>query len=378
MSQTAKRSIEIDFFRGCALIAIALDHIPASVLSHAMLHNFAFCDSAEVFVFVSGYVSAASWLAIAARQGNPAANRRFWRRGREIYAAYLCTAALMLLSGAAAVRLHVDSPLVGYSGFLRFAAHPFAMLGDIALFRDQPYLASVLPMYVLLVLALPFVMPFARRSPDLALAASFAMWFAGCWLVHWLPDATNMGWAFNPFAWQAMFMLGLMCRLYPVSREFQSSKWGKAITVFALVVVITFAYIRLFVDVTPPPGYQKQNLASLRIVSFGAIAWVAAQAVRAGWIAWLAKRSPALVNVGQQALVCFVGGAVVSNTVDTLLLATHSSAYLPARLAGDLLAIGALLVLADAARRWKAGRRAQGTLARRAAFVVAEDRSRGK
>jgi len=377
MTQTAKRSIEIDFFRGFALISIALDHIPASVLSHAMLHNYAFCDSAEVFVFVSGYVSAASWLAIAARRGGPAANRRFWRRGREIYAAYLCTAALMLLSGAAAVRLHVDSPLVVYSGYLRFVQHPVRMLGDIALFRDQPYLASVLPMYVLLVLALPVAMPFARRWPDVALGASFAIWFAGCWLLRWLPDATNDGWAFNPFAWQAMFVLGLMCRLHPLSREFQASKWGVAITAFALVVVVAFAYIRLFVDVTPPPGYQKQNLASLRIVSFGAIAWLAAQAVRAGWIAWIAQRMPVLVGVGQQALVCFVGGAVVSNVVDTLLRATHSSGYLPARLAGDLLAIGALVVLADGARRWKAGR-TQGTLARRAAFVVAEDRNRGK
>jgi len=377
MSHASKRSIEIDFFRGFALIAIALDHIPASVLSHAMLHNYAFCDSAEIFVFVSGYVSASSWLAIAARRGSAAANQRFWRRGREIYVAYLGTAALMLLSGAIAVALHVDSPLVGFSGYLRFASHPFTMLGDVALFRDQPYLASVLPMYVLLVLALPFAMPFARRSPDLALGASFIVWFGGCWLMRWLPDATNMGWAFNPFAWQAMFMLGLMCRLYPLSREFQASKWGNAITVLALVLVIAFAYIRLFVDVTPAPGYMKQNLASLRIVSFGAVAWLAAQAVRAGWIASLARRVPALVNVGQQGLVCFVGGAVVSNTVDTLLRATHTIDYLPARLAGDALAVGALLTLAGGTRRWKTGR-TQGAPARRAAFVVAQDRNSGK
>ncbi|PXW25401.1 OpgC domain-containing protein [Paraburkholderia caballeronis] len=377
MTQLTKRSIEIDFFRGFALIAIALDHIPSSVLSHAMLHNYAFCDSAEVFVFVSGYVAASSWLAIAARRGAPAANRRFWRRGREIYAAYLCTAALMLLSGAAAVLLRVDSPLVGDSGYLRFADQPFTMLGDIALFRDQPYLASVLPMYVLLVLALPFAMPFARRTPDLALATSFVVWFFGCWLVRWLPDVTNAGWAFNPFAWQAMFMLGMMCRLYPLSRDFQASKWGGTITVVAIVVVIAFAYIRLFVDATPQPGYQKQNLASLRIVSFGAIAWLAAQAVRMGWVGWLAKRAPALVNVGQQGLVCFVGGAVASNAVDTLLRATHTTDYLPARLAGDLLAIGALLMLAGGTRRWKTGR-SRGTLAQRVAFVVAPDRGNGK
>lgn len=356
MSQAAKRSIEIDFLRGFALISIALDHIPSSVLSHAMLHNFAFCDSAEVFVFVSGYVCAASWMAMAQRKGAGAANRRFWRRGREIYAAYLCTAALMLLSGAAAVMLRVDSPLVGETGFLRFAAHPFAMLANIAVFRDQPYLAGVLPMYIVLVLALPFVMPLARRSPDLVLVGSFVLWFGGCWLVNYLPTAPGAIWPFNPFAWQAMFMLGLLCRLYPVSRAFQTSLTGRTLTAFALVLVATFAFIRLFADLDPQPGYMKQNLASVRIVSFAAVAWLAAQAVRKGWIAWLAQRLPAVVNVGQQGLVCFVGGAVASNVIDTLLRATHTMDSLPARLAGDLLAITALLTLAGGARRLKSVR----------------------
>lgn len=353
MNQAAKRSIEIDFLRGFALIAIALDHIPASVLSHAMLHNFAFCDSAEIFVFVSGYVSAASWLAIADRKGIRAANHRFLRRGREIYAAYLCTAALMLLSGAAAVMLRVDSPLVGESGFLRFAAHPFTMLANVALFRDQPYLAGVLPMYVALVLALPFVMPLALRKPDLALVGSFSIWFASCWLMRYLPAAPDAIWPFNPFAWQAMFMVGLLCRLYPVSHAFQLSALGRTITVVAVALVLVFAYIRLFADLDPQPGYMKQNLASLRIVSFGALAWLAAQAIRLGWIHQLAQRLPGVVNIGQQALVCFVGGAVVSNLVDTLLRATHVMTLFPARLAGDLLAIGALLTLAGGARRLK-------------------------
>ncbi|RQH02162.1 OpgC domain-containing protein [Paraburkholderia dinghuensis] len=356
MSQTAKRSIEIDFLRGFALIAIALDHIPASVLSHAMLHNFAFCDSAEVFVFVSGYVSAASWVATEARKGIRAANQRFLRRGWEIYAAYLCTAALMLLSGAAAVMLRVDSPLVGLSGFLRFAAHPFTMLTNVALFRDQPYLAGVLPMYVALVLALPLVMPLALRTPDIVLVCSFAIWFASCWLVRYLPAAPGAIWPFNPFAWQAMFIVGLLCRLYPVSHRFQFSALGRSITVLAAALVLTFAYLRGFADLDPQPGYMKQNLASLRIVSFGALAWLAAQAVRLGWIRRLAQRLPGVVNIGQQALVCFVGGAVVSNLVDTLLRAAHVTTLFPARLAGDLLAIGALLTLAGGARRLKAVR----------------------
>ncbi|CAB3789278.1 hypothetical protein LMG27177_02627 [Paraburkholderia fynbosensis] len=66
------RSIEVDFFCGVVLIVIVLDHIPGSTLTHLMLHVYALCDSAEVFVFVGGYASAAgvaagALLSLAAR-----------------------------------------------------------------------------------------------------------------------------------------------------------------------------------------------------------------------------------------------------------------------------------------------------------------------
>jgi hypothetical protein len=262
----------------------------------------------------------------------------------------------MLLSGAAAGALRVDSPLVNVSGFARFTAHPFAMLGNIAIFRDQPYLAGVLPLYVLLVLALPLVMPVARRAPAAALLGSFALWFASSWLGGYLPSVPGSIWPFNPFAWQAMFMLGLLCRLYPISDAFQTSRFGRGLTLLACVLVAVFAFVRLFVEVDPQPGYMKQNLASVRIVSFATVAWLAVQATRLGWVGWLAQRLPGIVTVGQQGLVCFVGGALASNTIDTLLRVTHSNTLLPARLVGDALAIAALLMLAGGARRWKAER----------------------
>jgi hypothetical protein len=134
------------------------------------------------------------------------------------------------------------------------------------------------------------------------------------------------------------------------------SKVGVAITWGALALFVLLAVIRLFVEVEPLPGYMKQNLASLRIVSFGAIAWLVAQAVRMGWVGRIAQWLPAVGNIGQQGLVCFVGGAVASNVVDTLLRLTHLTTFFPARLAGDLLAIAALVMLAGSARRLKAVR----------------------
>ena len=73
MESGSGRSIEVDFFRGIVLIVIVLDHIPGSALSHLMLHAYAFCDSAEVFVFLGGYASAAAYTAVLTRRGPGAA-----------------------------------------------------------------------------------------------------------------------------------------------------------------------------------------------------------------------------------------------------------------------------------------------------------------
>jgi hypothetical protein len=353
MNPPVRRSLEIDFLRGVVLIVIALDHVQGSVLSHFMLHNYAFCDAAEVFVFLGGYACAAAYTNVATHRSVHAARRRFVVRAWEIYRAYLLTAALMLLAGAALMVWHVDSPALGETGWGDFLRHPFGALLDIVTLRHQPYLSAVLPMYMLFALCVPFSVPLADRKPVVALFVSLAVWQAGAWLGRGLPSVDAGGWAFNPFAWQLMFMLGMLCRLHPVSHEFQVSKAGRWLTGSAIVVVLTFAFIKLCLETQAPPGYMKQNLAAVRVVSFAAVAWLVAQAVRLQAVRWLAGRLPAVVDVGRQGLVCFVGGTVVSIGVDTAVRLARGPAWLSG-LAGDMAAIGALLLLAAAAKKWKA------------------------
>ncbi|WP_207003021.1 OpgC domain-containing protein [Trinickia mobilis] len=356
MNSPVRRSLEIDFFRGLVLIVIAIDHIPGSVLSHVMLHSYAYCDAAEVFVFLGGYASAAAYTGIEAHRGKPAANRRFLRRAWEIYRAYLLTALLILLSGAALTRLRVDSPFLADTGWARFLHHPLGLLADVALLKQQPYLSAVLPMYVCFALSVPAIVPLAERTPSTVLFASLALWFCGPWLAGALPAPADGGWAFNPVAWQLMFVFGVLCRVHPASNAFQASRTGQWLTALALVVALTLAFIKLFVDTQPAPGYMKQNLASLRIVSFVAVAWLAAQAVRLQWVRTLAERLPGVVMAGRQGVVCFVGGAVVSIAVDAATRLAHGLALWPFRLLGDIAAIGLLLALAKLAHDRKAPR----------------------
>ncbi|MEX4005281.1 OpgC domain-containing protein [Paraburkholderia sp. EG285A] len=348
--------MEIDFFRGLALIAIALDHITTGILSHFTLHRYAFCDSAEVFVFISGYACASSWLVNAPRSGQAAATRRFVRRSGVIYAAYLLTAVLMLLGGAFANFLHIEDSVGAQLAWMRFTENPVRTLANIALFRDQPYLAGVLPMYVVLMLLVPAAVPLVRRSPGIALSAAFGVWLVASWIGQYLPDSSAGGWAFNPFAWQAMFMLGLLSRVHPPSHGFLVSAMGRTTTGLAIGVILAIAFIRVFVESEPTSGYLKQNLATVRVVSFVALAWLGAWTVRAGWIRRAAMLMPGIVTIGQQSLVCFVGGALTSVLVDCALRLTHSNNSSLLRLAGDTSAILTLLIIARVTQYWKSAR----------------------
>jgi hypothetical protein len=363
MNSSVKRSVDVDFLRGIALIVIALDHNFSGVLQHATLHTYAYCDAAELFVFVGGYSSAAAYVSIASSRGETAARCRFLKRALETYFAYLVTALIMLACSAVCTLLHM-SPTPTDAIWTALLRHPFQALFDIVLFREQPFLSAVLPMYVVFAVCVPFSVPLARRSPSWGLAISLVAWIAAPWLGADLPSRNGEGWPFNPYAWQLIFMFGILCRLHPIPSHIHLSNRGRQLTSVAIGIALTIALIRLRVDVHPSPGYMKQNLASIRIVNFLAVAWLCAQAVRIGWIRALTRFMPGVVTIGQQGLLCFVAGTFLSifaNAVVHLakLRMPSSSTDWPMRLAADVLIIMLLILVACAAKRLKHPQRGQ-------------------
>jgi hypothetical protein len=291
------------------------------VLSRFTLHQYAFCDSAEVFVFLGGYASAAAYTALATRRSDSAARRRFFKRSWEIYRAYLFTAFLMLVGGAILMALQVDTPMVQYTEWPNFLMRPFGLAVDIMLLRQQPYLSAVLPMYSVFALAVPAIVPLAQKKPVIAIFGSLLVWLAAMPLLRFLPGTYGEAWSFNPFAWQLMFMTGVLARVQPISDEFHAGRFARWLTAGAIALALTFAFAKLFLETQAPPGYMKQNLATLRIVSFAAIAWIVARGVYAGWVGKLARRLPGVVTIGQQGLVCFIAGTCVSLVLDSALRA---------------------------------------------------------
>jgi hypothetical protein len=197
----------------------------------------------------------------------------------------------------------------------------------------------------------PAAVPFARRAPYIALASSLLLWAFAPLLTTLIGAGQVANWSFDPFAWQLMFVFGMLCRLHPVPAGFKTSALARWLVRIAFAAALAFAAVKLFILTQPLPGEMKQHLAFSRVVNFIVIAMVAAYFVHRGTIARLASHLPSIVTVGRTGLVCFVGGTLISVIVDTATPRDlHGAAAFAAALAGDIAAIGATLLLA---RAWR-------------------------
>ncbi|HEY3599994.1 MAG TPA: OpgC domain-containing protein [Paraburkholderia sp.] len=349
MQKLSSRLVELDFFRGLVLLIIVVDHIGGSILSRFTLHAFALCDAAEVFVFLGGFATATAYAALAERRTEAVARQRFFKRSLELYRAFLITAMLMLVVSAVFTALHVDAPNLATTDLDDLLDTPAAVFRDILLFRRQPYLASVLPMYAFFALSVPAVLPLARNRPALLLAGSGALWALAPALAGWLPIADGPQWDFNPFAWQLMFVLGVIARCQPVYQRASAHRLGWILSTLAAGTVVAAAYYKLFIESTPFDSSFKPDLSSLRVANFVAIAWLVGNLIRSGWAKKLAHRLPWVGQIGRRGLLCFIAGAVISLIVDSLLYeATGGYLNVPRGLVADAVAISALVAVAKA------------------------------
>ncbi|CDY76259.1 OpgC protein [Caballeronia glathei] len=346
MQGKSQRFAELDFFRGLVLLVIVVDHIGGSMLSRFTLHAFALNDAAEVFVFLGGFATATAYVALAERRSESAARARFVRRSFEIYRAFLVTATLMLLASFVLRPFYGSAPNLATTDLDSLISAPVASISDILLFRRQPYLASVLPMYAFFALAVPLVLPVARSKPWLLLGGSVALWALAPQIGELLPSVDDNLWDFNPAAWQLMFVLGVLARCQPVYQRVAAHRFGWIVSVAALAIVAGMAYYKLLVLPAVIDSDFKRNLAGARIVNFLALAWIAANFVRYGTVAKLAARLPWVGAVGRDGMVCFVAGAVISLVVDSVLFTlTDGLINVPLGLAADAVAISLLLAV---------------------------------
>ncbi|MGJ0508756.1 MAG: OpgC family protein [Methylocystis sp.] len=347
----------IDFWRGVALAAILINHIPGNVLGAFTPRNFAFSDSAEIFVFLSGV---SVWLAYGRRFATGRAREAtaaLLRRAGQLYGAHLALSATALLFFGLVTFFSPYDLLMAEEGggriepFLNPAA---GLLGLVALTHQLAFF-NILPLYVLLIVAAPLLLSLAVRDIRLLLALSAALYAAaraGLVLPAW---PGHNGWYFNPFAWQLMFSLGVACAALSRDRgvPYSAPAHGLALGVSIGVAAIVSNCLDLLPGLVDEAGryldWDKSELGVARIVDFFALAYAVAFSGVTRWLKG-GRVYDFFCRLGRHALTTFCAGSLLSAAGQALRAALDANGL--ATPLADVLFVAAALFLLDSLTRW--------------------------
>lgn len=303
-----RRSWEIDALRGLMLLLMTVTHLPTRLTS-PLGQPFGFVSAAEGFVLLSAYVSGLVYSRLAYREGIEAMRGAFWRRALKVY---LCQAAtlLFLFSFIAALGLKIDQPAV--KDLMSYYLHePYSALAASLLLVYQPPLLDILPLYILFMLASPWVLAWAMRHGwQVVLFSSFALWLGaqfglGNWVYLSVAGAAGVTvpisetGAFVTLAWQLLWVVGLWMgasRNLPGAKPITFPTW--ALTSAAVLALIGLVWrhvegqaafgenmaLNLLFDKWTLGPLRLLNLLALCVVTLGFGPLLARHFVRQRWL----------------------------------------------------------------------------------------------
>jgi hypothetical protein len=212
-----ERRPELDALRGLFLVWMTLTHLPTR-FSDFTNQPIGFVSAAEGFVFVSALLVGRIYMRDSLKNA-PGVRVTLWKRSLQIYAYHLLMLTF-LFTVAAAFAVHTHKAALNH--LLNFyLAHPVvAIVGSVLLLYCPPLL-DILPMYVTFIFFSPLLLGVAARYGwRKILVASALIWLLAQFglrdVVHnWIVAITHLQiplqetGAFNLFAWQAVWVVGL-------------------------------------------------------------------------------------------------------------------------------------------------------------------------
>lgn len=210
------RNHALDTLRGLLLLMIAINHFggPLPTVTYSPL---GYVTGAEGFVLVSGIAIGLLWqkFQLAGRLDFSAWCRR---RSFTIYAYHFAVViAILALAGA-------GEPFTAFcvKNMPELASQPWHKLPAAFALLYQPRYNAILPLYCLLLLAAPVALTALRRfGPARVLLVSLGLWatIQGFWSEQKVYEISDrFGWRLgikNPFAWQLLFVIGLVAGTTP-------------------------------------------------------------------------------------------------------------------------------------------------------------------
>src|SRR5215475_1900218 len=318
-----ERELRLDLFRGLALWLIFIDHLPPSLLTWLTIRNYGFSDATEIFIFISGYTAAFVYGRALLESGFVVASARILRRAWQIYVAHVFLFTIFLAE-ISYVATNFENPLYSEEmGIMEFLKQPDVTIVQALLLRFRPANMDVLPLYIVLMLALPLILVLMRWKPDVTLALS-ALLYAVTWEFDlYLSSYPNGYWAFNPMAWQLLFVFGAWCALGGAQRmsRILSSRitlWACAIYLIAAFYVTLTWYVPQMSHWLPRRLEQwmypidKTDLDVLRFAHFLALAALTVRFLPKEWPGLKSPWLKPLILCGQHSLEIFCLGVFLA------------------------------------------------------------------
>ncbi len=319
----AERELRLDLFRGLALWLILIDHLPQNLLTWFTIRNYGFSDATEIFIFISGYTAAFVYGRAMRDSGFVVATARILRRVWQIYVAHVFLFTIFLAE-ISYVATSFENPLYSEEmGIMDFLKQPDVTIVQALLLRFRPVNMDVLPLYIVLMLFLPFILWLMQRRADLTLALSVAL-YALTWEYDLSLSAYPNGvWAFNPLAWQLLFVFGAWCAMggaKRMSRIISSpvTLWISTAYLLAAFVVTLTWYVPQLYHLLPRRLEQwmypidKTDLDVLRFAHFLALAVITVRFLPRDWPGLRSPWLRPLILCGQHSLEIFCLGVFLA------------------------------------------------------------------
>jgi hypothetical protein len=327
-----KREIEIDAARGLMLVWMTLTHLPTA-LTPWVNQPFGYISASEGFIFLSALFTGRIYFRLLSRDGAHKMTAKLLTRTLRLYGYHVL---LLVFAFGIAARYALGSHGQGLYNLLDyyFAAGPARAIRDALLLVYRPPLLDIIPLYIIFLLVSPLlILVAARIGWRLMTGASLALWLLAQFGLREASYAflarhfglsiplNEMG-AFNLWAWQLVWVMGMWAGVRWAKDDLPVEKWARRTWIPAAITVallLTLRYLQLFgMDLSRwAVLLDKWHLGIVRIINFSAVAMVL---VRFRSIMKTISIRP-LVLMGQSSLqvfcthfiFCFIGIAMMGN-----------------------------------------------------------------
>lgn len=307
---------------GIATWSVFVDHIPNNVVNLLTLRNFGFSGAADLFVFVVGYGVAIIYGKMALERGYLVAATRIFRRVWRLYAAYVVLFVIYIDTIAYVASQSMAPEIISDYNISGILEHPLRILVRGLLLQEEPLNLDLLQLTIPLMAFFPFALWGLLRRPNVTLALSVAFYFAARWFDWNFRTYPDQEWAFNPFCWQMLMVLGGWFAVTGTAgRALRDLPWLRVLAGAYLVSAMAITLMRhsptlsaylpdvVLNGISPT---DKENLAPYRVIHFLALAFIATHLIPPDHPGLQWKALQMVIKCGEEWLAVFCVGVFLS------------------------------------------------------------------